>query len=76
MHPYARPSMIIRQSNTTFGRAGFAMARGERRWGWLQAGPPDVDDHVVADARADGVMQAETDDTVIVRVERPGGIFA
>jgi hypothetical protein len=27
----------------------------------------------VGDAGVDGVMQAEADDTVIVRVERPGG---
>jgi hypothetical protein len=32
-----------------------------------------VDEHVVGDAGADGVIQAEADDTVIVRVERPGG---
>jgi hypothetical protein len=42
----------------------------------LPAGPPGVDDHVVGDAGVDGVMQAEADDTVIVRVERPGRVFA
>ena len=30
----------------------------------------------MGDAGVDGVMQAEADDTVIVRVERPGGVFA
>jgi hypothetical protein len=50
--------------------------RGERRRGLATGGPPGVDDHVVGDAGVDGVMQAEADDTVIVRVERPGGVFA
>jgi len=52
-----------------------SLAAATRR-GWLQAGPPGVDDYVVGDAGVDGVMQAEADDTVIVRVERPGGVFA
>src|ERR1700733_10025125 len=46
------------------------------RRGQLQAGPPGVDDHVVGDGGVDAVMQAEADDTVIVRVERPGRVFA
>jgi hypothetical protein len=50
--------------------------RGESQRGWLQAGPPGVDDHVVGDAGVDGVMQAEADDPVIVGVKRPGGVFA
>jgi hypothetical protein len=49
--------------------------RGEGRRGWLQAGPPGFDDHVVGYARVDGVMQAEADDTVIVRVERADGVL-
>ena len=49
--------------------------RGEGRRGWLQAGPPGFDDHVVGYARVDGVVQAEADDTVIVRVERADGVF-
>src|SRR6516165_8773156 len=44
--------------------------------GMLRAGPPGVDDHVVGDASVDGVVQGEADDTVIVRVERPGWVFA
>jgi hypothetical protein len=44
--------------------------------GPLQSGPPGIDDHVVGDAGVDGVMQPEADDAVIVRVERPGGVFA
>src|SRR5690348_5757426 len=49
---------------------------GESRQGYLWAGPPGADDHVVGDADVDGVMQAEADDTVVVRVERPGRVFA
>ena len=41
--------------------------------GQLEASPPGVDDHIVGDAAAGGVMQSKADDTVIVRAERPGG---
>src|SRR5437773_8995598 len=54
------------------GPASLWHARRGRR-GWLQAGPPGVDDHVVDEAGVDGVMQAEGDDTVVVRVARRGG---
>ena len=30
----------------------------------------------MSDTGVDGVMQGEADDSVIVRVERPGGVFA
>ena len=55
----SRPGHYFRQD-----RPGYGM-RGERRRGWLQAGPPGVDDYVVGDAGVDGVMQAEADDNVI-----------
>src|SRR5947208_8929288 len=57
------------------GPASLWHARRGRR-GWLQAGPPGVDDHVVDEAGVDGVMQAEADDTVVVRVARRGGVCA
>jgi MerR family redox-sensitive transcriptional activator SoxR len=44
--------------------------------GWLLACPPGVDDHVVADAAGDVVVQAEADDAVIAGVERPERVFA
>jgi hypothetical protein len=44
--------------------------------GWLLACPPGADDHVVADAAGDVVVQAEADDAVIAGVERAERIFS
>src|SRR5215472_16151748 len=56
------------RARPVIGRTGFVMACGARRRGELRAGPPGVDDDVAGEAGAEGVMQAEADGTVIVRV--------
>ena len=66
--PGAVLDVVLMTHNAASSIAGLAAA--------LQAGPPGVDDHVVGEAGVDGVMQAEADDAVIVRVERLGGVFA
>jgi hypothetical protein len=42
----------------------------------LQVLPPCVDDHVIADAGVDVMVQAEVEDPVVMGVERPAWVFA